>query len=87
MRKLPLPRAMRRRVARWLADHMAYADKVAWAASMGVSISRVTGALSENHCEGFPIRTEDLLFLPTALRAALFVVLDEWASAIERGDL
>jgi hypothetical protein len=87
MRKIALPRAMRRRIARWLCDHMAYAEKVEWAAAMGVSVSRVTSSLSENHCEGFPIRIEDLLFLPARVRSPLFGLLDTWAESIARGDL
>lgn len=78
---------MRRRIVEWLRANLADGDRLRWSAAMGVSRRKVDRMLAVDHCEQAPVRVDDLLYLPRGVRELLWLVMEQWAGEIERGEL
>lgn len=77
----------RERIATLLGHTLPMRARLAWAAASGESISWINGCASPADADRKTFRLVDVLFLPAEERALVLAAIEEWAQAIERGEL
>ena len=78
---------LRRALHTWLRDTLTMSQKIAWCAAMGRGWADFRRRQDPSHCEQAPWHPDDLLLLPTAVRELLWIVMEQWATAIDRGEM
>lgn len=77
----------RERIATLVSGVVPHTSRLAWAAASGESASHLIACASPAEADRKTLRLVDLLFLKADERAAIMNAIEEWALAIEKGDL
>lgn len=77
----------RERIADLIANTLPLRARLAWAAASGESFAFINACATTSEADRKTLRVVDLLFMAPAERAAVMHAIEEWAQAIERGEM
>lgn len=77
----------RERIATLVGHTVAMKSRLAWASASGESLAHLMACANPTEADRKTLRLVDLLFLGADERAEIMAAIEEWAQAIERGEL